>query len=119
MAETLADLVLYLEHGVRFARHRDVMARSSLGATLSEVPGAVRVVDVVVGELADEAGVQSGDFLLQLGGASVFDLTDVAFFLREHGEGEETEMVFAHDGDVRRGSGRLAPVESKLFATAR
>ena len=112
MAETLADLVLYLEHGVRFARHRDITARSSLGATLSEVPGAVRVVDVVVGELADDAGVQSGDLLLQLGGAAVFDLTDVAFFLREHGEGEETEVVFAHDGDVRRGSGRLAPVES-------
>lgn len=119
MVETLADLVLYLEHGVRFARHRDVTQRSSLGATLTEVPGVVRVVDIVVGELADEAGVQSGDFLLQLGGAAVFDLSDVAFFLREHEAGDETEVVFAHDGDVRRGCGLLAPVVPELFATAR
>jgi uncharacterized protein YndB with AHSA1/START domain len=119
MVEALSDLVLYLEHGVRFARHRDITSRSSLGATLCEVPGVVRVVDVVAGELADQTGMQSGDFLLQLGGAAVFDLSDVAFFLREHDEGEETDVVFAHDGEVCRGRGQLAPVGSQLFATAR
>jgi uncharacterized protein YndB with AHSA1/START domain len=119
MDESLADLVLYLEHGVRFARHRDVTARCSLGAELSEIPGAVRVDSVTEHEFADAAGLQPGDLVLQLGGGPVFDLTDVAFFLREHQEQERADVVFARGGDVHRSHAQLAPVELPKFATAR
>jgi uncharacterized protein YndB with AHSA1/START domain len=118
MDETLADLVLYLEHGIRYARHRDLVQRSSLGAVLAEVPGAVRVEDVVDGAWAQQAGMRAGDLLVALGRAPVFDLSDIAFFLREHEPEEETDVVFARAGELRRGTGRLAPPERLAFATA-
>jgi uncharacterized protein YndB with AHSA1/START domain len=116
MDETLADLVLYLEHGVRFARHRDVTARCSLGATFVEVPGAVAVDQVTPGSFAAAAGLRAGDLLLQLGHSSVFDLSDVAFFLRDHAEGDEVSVVFARDAEVQRSAGRLAPKDAPRFA---
>jgi uncharacterized protein YndB with AHSA1/START domain len=119
MDESLSDLVLYLEHGVRYARHRDVTRRCTLGATVSEIPGAVRIDDLEPGAFAAAAGLQAGDLLLQLGHAPVFDVSDVAFFLRDHDEGEETDVVFARDGEVQRGHGRLAPVGALTFATSR
>jgi uncharacterized protein YndB with AHSA1/START domain len=117
MDETLADLVLYLEHGVRFARHRDVTARSSLGAWFVEVPGAVAVDEVTPHSFADRAGLQVGDLLLQLGHSSVFDISDVAFFLREHAEGDEVAVVYARDGALHRAAGRLAPKDEPRFLT--
>jgi uncharacterized protein YndB with AHSA1/START domain len=117
MDETLADLVLYLEHGVRFARHRDITARSSLGAWFVEVPGAVAVDEVTPGSFAAGAGMQPGDLLLQLGHSSVFDLSDVAFFLRDHAEGDEVNVVYAHDGELEQSTGRLAPKDAPRFLT--
>jgi uncharacterized protein YndB with AHSA1/START domain len=117
MDEALADLVLYLEHGVRFARHRDVTARSSLGATFVEVPGAVAVDEVTPRSFADAAGLRPGDLLLQLGHSTVFDLSDVAFFLRDHAEGDQVDVVYARNGELDQTSGRLAPKEAPRFAT--
>lgn len=116
--ESLADLVLYLEHGVRFARHRDVTRRSTLGATLSEVPGAVRIASLEPGGFAEEAGLHAGDLLLQLGHAPVFDVSDVAFFLRDHDAGDATDVVFARDGEVERGHGELSPVGALTFVAS-
>jgi uncharacterized protein YndB with AHSA1/START domain len=117
MDETLADLVLYLEHGVRFARHRDVTARSSLGATFVEVPGAVAIDEVAPRSFADAAGLRSGDLLLQLGHSTVFDLSDVAFFLRDHAEGDHVDVVYARGGELDHTSGRLAPKDAPRFLT--
>jgi uncharacterized protein YndB with AHSA1/START domain len=119
MDEALADFVLYLEHGVRFARHRDVPGRSSLGATFTKVPGAVQVVDVAVGEFADQAGLEAGDLLLQLGSAPIFDMSDVALVHKVHEAGEEVTAVFARGEEVCHGSGRLSPAVFGVFATAR
>jgi hypothetical protein len=44
---------------------------------------------------------------LQLGAGAVFGNREVMFFLREHGVGDEVEAVWAHDGSVFRGTGRL------------
>ena len=41
MEETIQDLVLWLEHGIAFPRHRDVKARAGLGAELARVPGGL------------------------------------------------------------------------------
>ena len=73
MDETLADLVLYLEHGVHFARHRDVKARVGLGALFTRVPGGLAVSEVAPDSFATDAGLEPGDIVLQLGGGSVFD----------------------------------------------
>jgi uncharacterized protein YndB with AHSA1/START domain len=117
MEETLADLVLYLEHGVRFPRHRDIIQRCSLGARFVAVPGAIAVDEIVPGSFAEAAGLQRGDLLLQLGHASVYDVSDVAFFVRDHDPDESVGIAFARDGEVHRAAGRLSPADEPLFAT--
>ena len=42
MDETLDDLILYLEHGVHFARHRDVKARADSAHCSARCPGGLR-----------------------------------------------------------------------------
>jgi predicted metalloprotease with PDZ domain len=115
MDETLADLVLYLEHGVHFARHRDVRSRSGLGAMFKRVPGGLGVTEVAGDSFASDIGIQPGDILLQLGGGSVFDHPDVIFFTRDHEAGEEVDAVYAHDKEVRRVRGRLRPFQMRAW----
>ena len=59
---------------------------------------------------ATRVGMQPGDVLLQLGHGSVFDHSDVAFFVRDHEEGDDVDVVFARAGEVHRGRGRLGAV---------
>lgn len=107
MEETIQDLVLWLEHGIAFPRHRDVKARAGIGAELVRVPGGLGVVRVDDDAFAGEVGMRPGDVLLQLGHGPVFDHSDVHFFTRDHQEGDEVDVVFARAGEVRRGRGRL------------
>jgi uncharacterized protein YndB with AHSA1/START domain len=116
MEETLADLALYLNHGVRFPRHRDLSSTVWLGATMHRLPAGVELVDVESDGFAAEAGIEPGDIVLQLGRAPVFTVHDVAFFLREHDPGDEVDAVWAHDGELRRGRGRLRERDAQLFA---
>jgi uncharacterized protein YndB with AHSA1/START domain len=109
MDETLADLVLYLEHGIHFARHRDVHARAGVGALFHRVPGGLAVTEVAPGSFASDVGMQPGDIVLMLGGASVFDHPDVFFFQRDHDAGDEVDVVYAHGTEVRRARGTLQP----------
>jgi hypothetical protein len=53
---------------------------------------------------------------LQLGAGAVFGNREVMFFLREHGVGDEVEAVWAHDGSVLRGTGRLTQRDLEPFA---
>jgi uncharacterized protein YndB with AHSA1/START domain len=115
MDETLADLVLYLEHGVRFPRHRDLQGTSMLLADLRPVPGAVEIGTVPPDSGAAAAGLEPGDLVLQLGEGAVFGLSDVAFFCREHDVGEEVDIVWARAGDVHRGRLRLDPRQTRVF----
>lgn len=104
--ETIADLILYLETGVRASRHFPF--RSGLGATMLQSGAGVRITYVVPGGFAAEAGMQSGDLLLRLNGASVVHVSDVAFLGREHGPGEEIEAEYVRGGEVLRGRGPLS-----------
>jgi uncharacterized protein YndB with AHSA1/START domain len=110
MDETLQDLVLWLEHGIAFPRHRDVRARAGLGADFARVPGGLGITRVEDGSFAGEVGMRPGDVLLQLGHGPVFDHGDVNFFTRDHEAGDEVDVVFARAGEVQRGRGRLGVV---------
>ena len=116
MDETLEDLVLWLEHGIAFPRHRDVRARAGLGAEFVRVPGGLGVVRVDGASFADEVGMTPGDVLLQLGHGPIFDHPDVAFFVRDHEEGEQVDAVFARAGVVHHAQGRLGAVAPVTWA---
>jgi uncharacterized protein YndB with AHSA1/START domain len=104
--EMIADLILYLETGVRGERHFSF--RSGLGATMLEAGPGVRITHVVPGGFATKVGMQAGDVLLRLNGASVVRLTDVAFVTREHAPGEEVEAEYVHGSAILRGRAPLS-----------
>jgi len=104
--EMIADLVLYLETGVHGSRHFSF--RSGLAATMLQSAAGVRITHVVPGGFAAEAGMQSGDVLLRLNGASVVNLTDVAFAGREHAPGEVAEAEYVRGDEVLRGHAPLS-----------
>jgi len=110
MYETLEDLVLWLEHGIAFPRHRNVRARSGIGADFARVPGGLGVTTVERDSFAERVGMEPGDVILQLGHGPIFDHADVNFFSRDHEEGDEVDVVFARAGEVRRGRGHLGAV---------
>jgi len=116
MDESYADLVLYLERGVAFPRHRDLQSTAELGAMVRETYAGAEVVEVLGGGLAEELGVVPGDLILQLGRGAVFGNREVNFFVREHEAGDEVEVVWAHEGDLRRGRGRLSKRDDQVFA---
>lgn len=116
MDESYADLVLYLERGISFPRHRDILASGTIGALVRDTEAGAEVSEVVPGELAHELGIEPGDLILQLGAGAVFGNREVVFFLREHHVGEEVEVVWAHDGELRNGRGRLTKRDELVFA---
>jgi uncharacterized protein YndB with AHSA1/START domain len=111
MWETLDDLILWLEHGIAYPRHRDVRARAGLGAEFARVPGGIGVTRVNDRSFAAEVDMRPGDVLLQLGHGPVFDHSDIAFFVRDHEVGDEVEVVLGRAGQVLRKQGRLGVVE--------
>lgn len=116
MFENYADLILYLDHGVSYPRHRDITTEAWLGALFLDAGPGAEVADVEAGGFADEVGLRPGDILLQLGAGAVFGNREVMFFLREHGVGDEVEAVWAHDGSVHRGTGTLTQRDLEAFA---
>jgi uncharacterized protein YndB with AHSA1/START domain len=115
MNENYADLVLYLEQGVAFPRHRDHMATCSLGAQILDTPAGAEVAELAPGEFAEEVGLRPGDVIVQLGTGVVFGNREVAFFLREHDVGDEVEVLWVRDGKVLHGTGRLTPRDELTF----
>jgi uncharacterized protein YndB with AHSA1/START domain len=107
MWETLDDLILWLDHGIAYPRHRDVRARAGLGAEFARVPGGLGVTSVTGDSFASRVGLQPGDVVLQIGRGAVYDHADVAFFVRDHDAGEEVDIVFGRSGEVRHARGRL------------
>jgi uncharacterized protein YndB with AHSA1/START domain len=115
MFENYADLILYLDHGVSYPRHRDITTEAWLGALFLDAGPGAEVADVEADGFADEVGLRPGDILLQLGVGAVFGNREVMFFLREHGVGDKVEAVWAHDGSVRRGTGTLTQRDLEAF----
>ena len=104
--ETIADLLLYLRSGVPFPRHNRG-ERSYLGLVALEVPGGVEVRRVQPDTFADRLGLQPGDLLVELGGAGLFGLAELAFFAKLRVPGEEAEARWVRGGALLRGSATL------------
>jgi S1-C subfamily serine protease len=105
-AETVKDLILYLETGVAFPRHHHG-EKSWIGFQAREVPAGLQVGPVQPGTFADRVGLRTGDILVELGGASVFGFAEVQFFTKEHAAGETADAAWIRDGDLMRGSAEL------------
>jgi uncharacterized protein YndB with AHSA1/START domain len=116
MFESYADLILYLEQGVSYPRHRDIQSDAWLGAMFLDTGAGAEVAQVEPGGFADQVGMQPGDILLQLGAGAVFGNREVMFFLRERHVGDEVNVVWARDGRLRRGTGRLTRRDELVFA---
>lgn len=112
--EMIADLVLYLERGVRASRHFSF--RSGIAATTRQAGAGLEVTHVVPGGFAEAAGMRPGDLLLFLNGAPVFGIREVAFLARERAPGDLVEVEYARDREVLRGS---APLSTWNFGTGR
>ena len=115
MFESYADLILYLDHGVSYPRHRDIHSDAWLGALFRDAGAGAEVSEVEADGFADQIGLHSGDILLQLGAGAVFGNREVMFFVREHDVGDEVEAVWAHDGSVHRGTGQLTQRDLEAF----
>ena len=104
--ETIADLLLYLRSGVPFPRHNRG-ERSYLGLTALEVPGGAEVRGVQPGTFAERLGLLPGDLLVELDGAGVFGLAELAFFSKLRAAGERAEARWVRDGVLLHGAATL------------
>jgi uncharacterized protein YndB with AHSA1/START domain len=111
--ESIKDLILYLETGVRAVRHHSW--KSSVGATMIAAPAGLRIVDVSPGGFAAQAGLLPDDLLVRLGGGPVFGLSDVGFVERAFAPGTELDVEFVRGSDLHRGQARL----SEAFYTSK
>jgi uncharacterized protein YndB with AHSA1/START domain len=105
--ESIADLVLLVEAGVRFIRHMTL--RSRIGAATRNTAAGVEIVSVSAGTFAAGVGLEPGDLLLQVGEAPIFDRSDLVLLMREHEPGVELEAVFARNGRILRRAASLSP----------
>jgi uncharacterized protein YndB with AHSA1/START domain len=108
MNETIADLILYLETGVAFPRHHHG-ERSYHGFTAQQTPAGLQVRSVQADTFAAKLGLQPGDILVELGGASVFGFAELQFFTKEHAAGEQASAAWVRDGRLMRGTAELGP----------
>ncbi|MEX2207684.1 MAG: hypothetical protein WEF50_15770 [Myxococcota bacterium] len=104
--ELLADLALYLETGVRGARHFPF--RSGIAATTLGSAAGLRITHVVPGGFADGAALRAGDLLIRLAGVTILELRDVAVLVREHAPGTELEAAYVRGRELLRGRAPLS-----------
>jgi uncharacterized protein YndB with AHSA1/START domain len=103
--ESLADMALLVEHGVRYSRH--MSPRCQLGAEVEAGVAGLTVVAVTAECGAAEAGLQPGDLLVRLGGAPVFGRSDLALLMREHRPGTRLEVAYVRDARMLTGVATL------------
>ncbi len=96
--ESIADLVLILDHGVHHARH---MARPAHTAMVTrDVPAGLAVEDVTADGPADHAGLRRGDILLSFDDAPVHRRADLRVLLRARKPGESATVQFVRQRQV-------------------
>jgi len=108
--ESFSDLILYLETGVAFPRHFTERSYHGLDPAI-ETPAGLVINEVDPGTFAARLGLQSGDILVELGGAAVFGRRELWFFVREHGAGEEAEAAWVRGRELMRGRAILGERE--------
>jgi uncharacterized protein YndB with AHSA1/START domain len=107
LEESIADFILYVESGVSYPRHP---ARSSYsGITGFDTSAGLLVQTVVPGTFGDDLGLVPGDLLVELGGAALFGMRELHFFLRAHAPGEMVDAAWVRDGRLCRARAELSP----------
>jgi uncharacterized protein YndB with AHSA1/START domain len=96
----LSDLALYLATGVR--HNRMFTWRWNFGAAIENAPGGARVVRIDASGFAARAGLQCGDYVVNLAGAPIFDLSDLWLIRRKHLPGEEIEATAIRGSEIVR-----------------
>jgi S1-C subfamily serine protease len=103
--EIVADLAVYLKHGVRAGRHMASWASS--GLVTKTVQGGLKVVAVAPGSFGERAGMQRGDLLITLGGAPMLNRLQHSTMMRACREGDEVEAVWARGRELMRATAIL------------
>ena len=98
--ESIADLLLILDHGVSAARH--LASRASAGLTTLDIPAGLAIATVGPSGPADSAGLRPGDIIIQIGAAPVYRGTDLSLLLREHAPGQPLPIAYVRDREVHQ-----------------
>lgn len=112
IAEMMGDLALYLRTGAGFPRHTHVALRAKhphpndFSAGARDFPGGVQILDVPVGTLGAEAGMQAGDVLVAFGDVGIYNLRDLDVARAGFAPGDIVEVAWIRGDKVMRGSGR-------------
>ena len=104
--QAIADLIVYLEHGVVAGRF--VGSMEPPGMRTHDTPAGLVIDAVMEGGLAAQAGLARGDLILSAGGAAIYTLPELWVLLREHGPGDPLEIEYVRDGKKLTGKGTLS-----------
>jgi uncharacterized protein YndB with AHSA1/START domain len=105
--ESIADLVLILDHGVRAARH--LASRADAGLSARDIPAGLSVAAVDPDGPADAAGLRPGDIIVRIGTAPVYRRTDLSLLLRAHAPGQSLPVGYVRDRELRQAVLTLGP----------
>jgi len=100
----LADLVVFFERGVSLGRHATWW--SSIGCSVRETAEGLVVYDVRSDGLTGQAGMQSGDLIVNLAGAPVLNIRDLSILTRGPLRPDTaTEVRYLRGAEVLSGTG--------------
>ena len=106
--QAVADLIVYLEHGVVAGRFTSGMEPPGMRTT--DTPGGMIVDEVLDGGWASQAGLQPGDLILRVGGVAIYTLPELWVLLRLHQHEDLLDVEFVREGERRTGRGTLSAV---------
>jgi aminopeptidase YwaD len=92
-------------HGGAMPSDQDAPASPGYGAYMGTIPDmtpqdfGVRITGVREGSPAEQAGLQAGDVLVQLGDAEISDLYAYTYALRDHKPGDQVTVVVLREGE--------------------
>lgn len=74
---------------------------SQQAALFNEVPQGAYLVEVIPGSSADQAGLRTGDILLEFGGERLVDEVNLASLINQRSIGETVEVRYWRDGQTQ------------------
>lgn len=104
--QTMATLDLYLRTGVVYDRF--FTFTSGIGVVTEEQLAGPVVASVFPDSYGTKTGLQAGDIIVKLGAAPVFTRSDIWMFTREHAMGEQVEVTYVRDGELRTATAELS-----------